>query len=111
MIPLRQLLPTLLLGTAAAGLAQSLQGGLYATSCCDHPFCRHYGYPCNDHYTVRVIDYPPKPDSQLETPKKMPSPDPLQARLEKRLDAIDSTGFINTNTTPIHIAPGLAPKN
>jgi hypothetical protein len=44
---------------------------------------------------------------KLEPIKKIPSDDPFQTRLEKRMAVIGSADFVNTNTTPLEIAPGL----
>ena len=45
----------------------------------------------------------------IELIKKYPPEDPLQARLNKRMNDIGSTNFIaNTNRTPIEIVPGLS---
>lgn len=97
----------ILTGLAGAGLAQTFHGG-FSDSYCDHRLCRMYGYPCEDQYTVHVLDYPPgKKSGELEPEKKRTDPDPLKARLSKRMEAIGGESFVNTNTIPINMAPGL----
>lgn len=96
---------------AGTGLSQTVRCGIYDTYC-DHYRCRIHGYPCDDRYTVRVIDYPlVEKKETLEQINKLSADDPLQARLSKRIAATSSTNFVSTNVIPINMAPGLAPKN
>jgi len=101
----------LLLCIAGTGFAQTVHCGISETDF-EHRMHDLYGYPYEDRYTVRVLDYPllKKPET-LEPVKKFPVSDPFQAQLDKRMTAISATNFISTNTTPINIAPGLVPKN
>ncbi|MFA6172873.1 MAG: hypothetical protein WC701_04245 [Kiritimatiellales bacterium] len=103
----------LLLCSAGTGFSQMFHGDVGVMDMC-YPYCRHdlYGYPCEHDYTLRVIDYPAiKKPVTLEPVKKSPVDDPFRTRLDKRMTVIDSAGFVNTNTVPIEIAPGLAPRN
>ena len=96
---------------AGAGFSQTIHCGV-SDAYCDHYLCRLYGYPCDQRYTVRVLDYPLVEKPELLDPvKKFPVSDPFQTRLDKRMAAISATNFVSTNTIPINIAPGLAPKN
>jgi hypothetical protein len=103
-----QILIVALFCIAGTGLSQTVRCGVYDTYC-DHYRCRIHGYPCDDRYTVRVIDYPlVEKKETLEQIDKLSADDPLQARLSKRMAATRATNFISTNTIPINMAPGLA---
>lgn len=103
----------LLFCTSGAGFSQAVHYGVGITDTyC--PYCPydHYGFPCEHRHTVSVLDYPlaEKP-KKLEPVKTNPVVDPIQARLEKRMEEIDSAGFANTNKIRIEIVPGLTPQN
>ena len=97
----------ILTSLAGAGLAQTFHGE-FSDSYCDHRLCRMYGSPCEDRYTMRVPDCPPgKKSVELKPEEKLTDPDPLEARLSKRMEVIGGETFVNTNTIPINMAPGL----
>ncbi len=107
----------LLLCSAGAGFAQSVYYGV--TDRCHYP---GYGpgwwhdydrYPNEYRCTVGVSDQipPVRKKEELEPVKKYPVDNPLRSRLDQRMTAIESSGFVNTNKVQMEIVPGLAPKN
>lgn len=104
------LIATLIYGTLIS-TAQTFDCGVT-----DRTYDGYNRFPYEDryerHYSRDIFEefQQAKEDRKMiELIKKYPPEDPLQARLNKRMNDIGSTNFIaNTNRTPIEIVPGLS---
>lgn len=102
----------ILLGGAEICFPQTFSCNTSAATGCRHCLYDAYGYPCEHRYTVSVLEIPAKEKSFLLEPTGKPPPgDPLQTRLTRRMAVINSSGFTNTDTLAIQMAPGLTPKS
>ena len=113
--PLTILVPmVILLGRTLTGTAQTFDYGFT-----DRTYDGYTRFPYEDRYEQRYSRdifeefQRAKEDRKIiDLIKKYKPEDPLQTRLSKRMNDINSTNFIaNTNRTPIEIVPGLSSGN